>query len=85
MSRTEKKETSLEETFQELEQVIEKMQDREVTLEESFALYEQGIHKLRYCNEKIDYVEKKMLVLDEQGELRPLDGPGQETGSTQEL
>ncbi len=36
MSRTEKKETSLEETFQELEQIIEKMQDREVTLEESF-------------------------------------------------
>lgn len=82
MSRTEKKEPSLEETFQELEQIIEKMQDREVTMEESFTLYEQGIRKLRYCNEKIDYVEKKMLVLDEQGELRPFDGPEQETGST---
>ncbi|TGY95457.1 exodeoxyribonuclease VII small subunit [Petralouisia muris] len=66
------KEQSLEEAFQELEEMIEKMQQREVTLEETFALYEQGIRKLKFCNQKIDKVEKKMLLLNEQGELEPL-------------
>ncbi|MEY8235882.1 exodeoxyribonuclease VII small subunit [Lachnospiraceae bacterium 66-29] len=63
------KEQSLEEAFQELEAIIEKMQNREVTLEESFSLYEQGIHKLKFCNEKIDRVEKQMLTLNQEGEL----------------
>lgn len=73
MDQTEKQEPSLEETFQELEEMIEKMQSREITLEESFALYEQGIRKLRFCNQKIDYVEKKMLLLNEQGVLEPFE------------
>lgn len=74
MSQIEKeKEQSLEEAFQELEELIERMQQREVTLEETFALYEQGIQKLRFCNQKIDKVEKKMLLLNEQGELEPLE------------
>ena len=41
-------------------------------MEETFALYEQGIRKLKFCNQKIDKVEKKMLLLNEQGELEPL-------------
>ena len=66
-------EQTLEEIFQELETVIEKMQQREVSLEDSFQLYEQGIQKLKLCNDKIDYVEKQMLLLNGQGELEPLD------------
>lgn len=66
-------EQSLEEIFQEMEVIIEKMQQREVSLEDSFQLYEQGIQKLKQCNEKIDYVEKQMLLLNEQGRLEPLD------------
>lgn len=69
MENPEQKEASLEETFQELEAIIEKLQDRDVTLEESFSLYEQGIHRLKFCNEKINRVEKQMLKLNQQGEL----------------
>ena len=72
MEKKEEKEISLEEHFQELEEIIEKMQAREVTLEDSFAMYEQGIRKLKLCREKIDSVEKKMLMLNEQGELEEL-------------
>lgn len=72
MENTEKQEPSLEENFKELEEIIEKMQDREVTLEESFALYEQGVRKLKCCKEKIDGVEKKMLMLNEQSELEEM-------------
>ena len=73
MGKGEQHEPSLEETFQELSSIIEKMQKREVTLEESFSLYEQGIRRLKLCNDKIDNVEKKMLLLNQQGELEAFD------------
>ena len=61
-------EQSLDEAFGELEQVISRMEG-EVSLEESFRLYHKGMDMLKVCNEKIDKVEKKMLVMDEEGEL----------------
>lgn len=73
MGKEENQEASLEEMFEELSSIIEKMQEREVTLEESFSLYEQGIRKLKLCNEKIDGVEKKMLLLNQQGGLEAFD------------
>ena len=63
----------MEEAFLELEAIIDKMQGRDVTLEDSFSLYEQGMQKLKFCNQKIDHVEKKMLLLNEQGELEAFD------------
>ncbi len=60
---------TLEKAFEELEMIIEKMNDREVSLDDSFALYAQGTKLLKYCNEQLDTVEKKMLVLSEEGQL----------------
>lgn len=57
------REDSLEELFQELDQIIEKMEEKEVSLEDAFTLYESGMKKIRQCNEKLDLVEKKMLVI----------------------
>lgn len=73
MEKEDKQEASLETMFQELSSIIEKMQERDVTLEESFSLYERGMRKLKLCNEKIDTVEKKMLLLNQQGELEAFD------------
>ncbi len=61
-------EQSLDEIFQELEQTI-KMEEGEISLEESFQMYHQGIDMLKACNNKIDKIEKKMLLLDEEGEI----------------
>ena len=60
-------ERTLEEEFQELEQVLEAM-EQEVTLEESFLLYHRGIDLLKACSDKIDRVEKQIQILDEEGE-----------------
>ena len=60
---------TLEKAFEELEVIIEKMNDREVSLDDSFALYTEGTKLSKYCNEQLDMVEKKMLVLSEEGEL----------------
>lgn len=61
-------EKNLEEIFDDLEIAIKKMEEEEISLEESFRLYHQGMDMLKACNDKIDKVEKKMLLLDEEGE-----------------
>lgn len=60
---------TLEKAFERLEEIIEKMNDREASLDDSFALYAEGTKLLKYCSEQLDAVEKKMLVLNEEGEL----------------
>ena len=63
------KESGLEELFEEIEEILGRLEDKEISLEDSFLLYEQGMKKLKACNEKIAQVEKKMLMLNEQGNL----------------
>lgn len=63
------KEITVEEAFAILDGVVEKLEDRETTLEESFALYQRGMELLKLCNEKIDTVEKKMMQVNQYGEL----------------
>ena len=64
----EKKKENLEEMFKDLEELIGKMENEEITLEQTFDLYNNGMELLKKCNLSIDEVEKKVLVLDENGE-----------------
>ena len=59
---------TLEAMFASLEEVIQKLEQDEVSLEESFFLYQNGMELLKKCNDKIDAVEKKVQILDENGE-----------------
>lgn len=63
------KQKSLEESFEELEQVIEVLEQEDISLEKAFDSYKKGIDLLKACNEKLDEVEKKVYVLNEDGEL----------------
>ena len=65
---SEKKKENLEEMFKDLEDLIGKMENEEITLEQTFDLYNNGMELLKKCNLSIDEVEKKVLVLDENGE-----------------
>ena len=60
-------EHTLEQVFEQLEEVLARMEG-ETSLEESFQLYHKGMDMLKLCSDKIDKVEKQMLVLDEEGE-----------------
>lgn len=62
-------EKSLEEAFNELDALTERLEERGISLEESFRIYKKGMDLLKYCSEKIDTVEKKMLQIDENGEI----------------
>ena len=59
----------LEEAFDRIEALLEKLQDKDVTLEESFGLYQEGMGLLKLCNENIDHVERQMLQIDEEGQI----------------
>ena len=68
MDNQNEKKPTLEEAFTQIEAILTQMEEPEISLEESFRLYHQGMDMLKACNSKIDKVEKKMLLLDEEGE-----------------
>lgn len=60
---------SLEDTFEQIEEVIAHLESEEITLEESFREYNRGMRLLQHCNATIDQVEKKVLQINEDGGL----------------
>lgn len=70
MAKEEKAQTGqdLNDMFGRLEEVIAGLEAEDISLEDSFSLYHSGMDMLKTCNAKIDKIEKKMLVLDEEGE-----------------
>lgn len=65
----ERDDLSLEEAFEQIEEVISHLETEEITLEQSFLEYNRGMKLLQHCNEKIDRVEKKVLQINEDGGL----------------
>lgn len=63
---------SLEENFDLLEKVIERLEEENISLEDAFGVYSQGMKLLKACNEQIDLVEKKVLKLTGEGKLEEL-------------
>ncbi|MCR5837138.1 MAG: exodeoxyribonuclease VII small subunit [Lachnospiraceae bacterium] len=59
---------TIEEGFDKLNDIIGKMEDGEVSLDESFKLYNEGINLVKICNDKIDFVEKQIKLLEKDGE-----------------
>ena len=58
-------EMTIEQTFEALEEIMEKLEAGETTLEESFKYYEAGMKLVKSCNDQIDKVEKKIMILTE--------------------
>lgn len=57
---------SLETSMEELEGVLKELEREEISLEDSFRLYNEGMKLLKSCNDMIDKVEKKLVVLEEE-------------------
>lgn len=62
----EKKELSIEESFDKLEGILQEMEREDTGLEKSFQLYEEGMKLLKGAEESIDRVEKQIRVLSGQ-------------------
>ncbi len=64
-----KDEITLDEAFVQVEEVLDKLEAEDTSLEASFQMYQEGMRLLKLCNDKIDHVEKQVLVMGEKGEL----------------
>lgn len=70
---SEEKELTLEMMFDRMDGIMEQLDDKTLPLEDAFALYAKGVHLIRMCNEKLDQVEKQMLMIEKNGELVPFE------------
>lgn len=66
--QNEKKDFNLEEAFEQLEKTVAALEQEDISLEESFRVYKNGMELLKQCNQAIDQVEKRVMVLNEDGE-----------------
>ncbi len=58
-------ELTIEETFAALDTLIAGLESGNGSLEDAFKQYEEGMKLVRSCNEKIEKIEKQILVLSE--------------------
>ncbi len=61
----EKKDITYEQAAAELESVVELLENGELTLEDSIRMFERGIELVRFCNKKLDEIEKRITILIE--------------------
>ena len=68
MEAENKKDQTLEDVFEQLDEVVKKLEGEAVSLEDSFQLYHEGMELLKICNDKSETIEKKVMILDKDGE-----------------
>lgn len=62
------KEKTFEEAIERLEQIVSDLENGNVPLEDSIKLFEEGMQLSKYCMEKLNEAEKKLLKLTKKGE-----------------
>ncbi|NIO08375.1 MAG: exodeoxyribonuclease VII small subunit, partial [Deltaproteobacteria bacterium] len=66
-----------EDAVEELERVVEQLESGDLSLEDSLAAFENGVRLVKFCNQKLTEVERKieLLVKDKDGkpQLKPLE------------
>jgi exodeoxyribonuclease VII small subunit len=72
-----------EDALEELEKVVERLESGELSLDDSLAAFEDGVRLVKFCNQKLTEVEKKieLLVKDKDGklQLKPLEDEEEES------
>ena len=88
MAKKDAEKKKFEEALEDLEGVVERLESGELSLEESLAAFEDGVKLVKYCNQKLTEVEKKieLLVKDKEGklQLKPLADEGDEEPEKEE-
>jgi len=61
---------TFEEAIESLEKVVKNLSSPEIALEDAFKAYEEGVSLLKHCNATLDKVEKKVMLINDNGEER---------------
>ena len=72
MARKEPSEKKFESALEDLEQVVEQLESGDLALEDSLAAFEKGVGLVKFCNQKLNEVEKKveLLIKNKEGKLQ---------------
>ena len=64
------KANEFEKAFQQLEKIVQQLESENLSLDESLQLFEEGIRLSRFCNQKLEEVEKKieLILADAKGQ-----------------
>ncbi len=73
MAKKKEEQMTLEEALLRLDEAVTRLQSDEISLEDSFQVYQQGMEYVRFCSQTIDQVEKKVLMLNQEGGLDELE------------
>ena len=60
-----KKKINLKKTFQELEEILHKLESSNVDIDEMVKLYEDGMKLVKECKNKIENAEQKIKVINQ--------------------
>ena len=55
----------IEDNFEQLEDIISKMQSDRITLEQSFELYKKGLRLVQDSNNQIEKIQKQIKIIEE--------------------
>ena len=56
---------SIEKAFEELDEIIGRLEDPELSLSDSMKYYKKGVKLLEKCDQTLDKTEKEIIVLQE--------------------
>lgn len=72
MANKDQANNKFESALEELEGVIEQLESGNLSLEDSLAAFEKGVGLVKFCNQKLSEVEKKveLLIRDKEGKLQ---------------
>ena len=69
------KPNEFEKAFQDLEKIVQRLESEELPLDESLHLFEEGIRLSRFCNQKLEEVEKKIELILADAKGQPVTEP----------
>lgn len=70
-----KKEFNVDQGFEQLDQILGKLENDDIKLSDAVKLYSEGVGVIKKCKDSLDHldqVEKELIILDEDGESNEL-------------
>jgi exodeoxyribonuclease VII small subunit len=72
MAKKDMKKKNFEGALEELERAVERLESGDLSLEDSLAAFEEGVQLVKFCNQKLNEIERRveLLVKDKEGKLQ---------------
>lgn len=88
MNMAARRTNEFEKAFDQLEKIVHRLENEELPLDDSLQLFEEGIRLSRFCNQKLEEVEKKIeLILSDargQPQIAPFEGEEESESAKQD-